>query len=333
MSQKPDLLVSEPPTRLRAASWSPADYEVAIVGAGTMGHAFALTFLGSGVRVALNDIRSAALDGVGARVIDGLRSWLGEDAVADAQSRLRVEEELANAVGNADVIIEAIVEDSKAKQDLFAELDRVTRKDAVLCTNTSALPVAQVTASVTRAERALGTHWFNPPHLIPAVEVIRTPRTSDEAVAFVVDLLETIGKVPVVVPDVPGFIANRLQMALAKEAILCVAEGLASAEQLDRLFINSIGFRLAAAGPLAIADFAGLDVYLSVFRTLAADSERFEPPDALRVLAEGGHVGVKSGAGFVSHDDPQAELGLRDRRLLALSRLRATAEWGEDDPG
>jgi 3-hydroxyacyl-CoA dehydrogenase len=188
-------------------------------------------------------------------------------------------------------------------------------------------------AQVERQDRALGTHWFNPPHLVPAVEVIRGPATSEETVRRVFRTLTALGKQPVEVADIPGFLANRLQMALAREAILCLSEGVATAEDIDRLFSNSIGFRLAAAGPLGIADFAGLDVYLEVFKTLTRGvSDRFQAPALLEELVAQGKLGTKTGSGFLNYSDGRGQLpALRDRRLLALAQLKASSAWGAED--
>jgi 3-hydroxybutyryl-CoA dehydrogenase len=165
--------------------------------------------------------------------------------------------------------------------------------------------------------------------------VIRGPGTSDATIEYLFRLLTSLGKLPVEVKDTPGFLANRLQMALAREAMLCIADGLASAEDIDRLFTHSIGFRLVAAGPLAIADFGGLDVYLRVFDTLAQDiPERFEPPDVLKELVGEGRLGAKTGRGFLEYGagTPSA-VQTRDRRLLQLSRLLASPEWAADEGG
>jgi 3-hydroxyacyl-CoA dehydrogenase len=164
---------------------------------------------------------------------------------------------------------------------------------------------------------------------VPAVEVIRGPATSDDTVSRIFEVLRQLGKEPVEVSDSPGFLANRLQMALAREAILCLEEGVATAEDIDRLFSSSIGFRLAAAGPLAIADFAGLDVYLEVFETLTDGvSERFQPPALLRELVRDGQLGTKTGNGFMRYDDGRAGIvALRDQRLLELSRLKLSDRW------
>jgi 3-hydroxybutyryl-CoA dehydrogenase len=294
-----------------------------------MGPAFAAVFALGGYRVSLTDVEAPVLDTALERADATALGWRGADAARLVRSRVQVESDLLAAAEDAEIVLEAVSEDIETKQRLFAHLDAELAPSTILCSNTSALPISEVMAHVERGARALGTHWFNPPHLVPAVEVIRGPKTSEEVVARVVGILRELGKEPVEVTDTPGFLANRLQMALAKEAMLCLAEGVATADDIDRLFANSIGFRLAAAGPLAIADFAGLDVYEQVLETLAHGvSERFEPPQLLRSHVRRGRLGAKTGGGFLDFGERVSELiALRDQRLLALSRLRDSDEW------
>ena len=304
-------------------------HDVAVIGAGTMGSMLAMVFAAGGHSVALTDTDSDVLSRSRRRISDAASTWLeGRDVAAD----ITLQPDLERAALHAKFVIEAATEDLETKQRLFADLERFAPPDAILCSNTSALPIRQVTALVKNRERVAGTHWFNPPHLIPAVEVIRGLHTSDETVTCLMEWLTGLGKVPVEVKDVPGFLANRLQMALVKEAMLCVSDGVASAEDIDRLFTHSIGFRLAAAGPLAVADFAGLPIYNRVFETLAEEfSDRFEAPSILTQLVAEGRTGTASGAGFLEYGDRSAALvEARDRRLLALARLQASSDWNGD---
>jgi 3-hydroxybutyryl-CoA dehydrogenase len=297
-----------------------------------MGAAFAAVFSVAGYRTSLVEIDEAVIATGLERAEEIAVSWRGPDAASLVRDHLGAFSDLALGVADAELVIEAATEDLGLKQALFGRLDDLCSPTAVLCSNTSALPISQVMAQVERQDRVLGTHWFNPPHLVPAVEVIRGPATSDKTIRRVFETLRELGKEPVEVTDSPGFLANRLQMALAKEAMLCLEEGVASAEDIDRLFSSSIGFRLAAVGPLGIADFAGLDVYLEVFETLAGGvSDRFSPPALLRELVGRGELGAKTGSGFLRYDDGRAGLvAQRDQRLLELSRLKASDRWDGD---
>jgi 3-hydroxyacyl-CoA dehydrogenase len=305
------------------------EHDVAVVGAGTMGSMLAMVFAAGGHAVALTDTDDDVLADSLPRISEAADVWLTSQHVV---ARITPQPELEPAVRHARFVIEAATEDLRMKQQLFADLERFAPRDAILCSNTSALPIREVTALVDKQERVAGTHWFNPPHLVPAVEVIRGPRTSDATVTSLMEWLKGLDKVPVEVKDVPGFLANRLQMALVKEAMLCVSDGVATAEDVDRLFTHSIGFRLAAAGPLAVADFAGLPIYSRVFDTLAEEfSERFEAPSILTELVAEGRTGTASGAGFLEYGDRSAALvEARDRRLLALARLQASSDWNGD---
>lgn len=308
---------------------------VAIVGAGTMGSGLATVFAANGHPVTLLDVAHDALAKGLQRAELSIRLWLGEDEAADVLSLIDCQTDLESAVRHVDLVIEAVTEDLQTKQTLFERLDRLVAPSALLCSNSSSLPLAEVMARVERCERVMGTHWFNPPYLIPAVEVVRGRDTSDATIDRVITILKALGKVPVEVKDMPGFLANRLQMALVKEAMLCIEEGVASPADIDKLVTQSIGLRLVIAGPLAVADLSGLDVYLKIFETLAGGvSERFEPPKVLKDLIAQGKLGVKTEAGFFDYKGSSAaSLEVRDRRLLALSQLRASDSWEKQESG
>jgi 3-hydroxybutyryl-CoA dehydrogenase len=209
--------------------------------------------------------------------------------------------DLRSAVTEADVVVEAVAEQLTAKQDLFAQVDALN-PDALLATNTSVLPVSQIAARASRPGRIVGTHWWNPPGLIPVVEVVRGQRTSDETMDRAEDLLRSLGKTPVRVErDVPGFVGNRLQHALWREAIALVAEGVCDAQTVDLVVRNTIGLRLAAMGPLENADYVGLDLTLAIHEavlpSLNADPG---PSPLLHELVAAGRLGARTGSGFGS---------------------------------
>ena len=227
------------------------------------------------------------------------------DASARAAARLPGEAtahpDLRSAVAGADVVVEAVAEQLTAKQDLFAQVDALN-PDALLATNTSVLPVSQIAARASHPGRIVGTHWWNPPGLIPVVEVVRGQRTSDETMDRAEDLLRSLGKTPVRVErDVPGFVGNRLQHALWREAIALVAEGVCDAQTVDLVVRNTIGLRLAAMGPLENADYVGLDLTLAIHEavlpSLNADPS---PSPLLRELVAAGRLGARTGSGFGS---------------------------------
>jgi 3-hydroxybutyryl-CoA dehydrogenase len=258
---------------------------VAVLGTGLMGTGIAGVAAGHGHRLRLFDADPDASARAAA-------NWPGQ---ATAHQDLRA------AVADADVVVEAVAEQLPAKQELFAQVD-AANPDALLATNTSVLPVSQIAARVSRPGRLVGTHWWNPPGLIPVVEVVRGRDTSDETMDRAESLLRSLGKLPVRVErDVPGFVGNRLQHALWREAIALVADGVCDAGTVDLVVRNTIGLRLAAMGPLENADYVGLDLTLAIHEavlpSLNADPG---PSPLLRELAGAGRLGARTGAGFFS---------------------------------
>lgn len=257
----------------------------AVLGTGLMGTGIAEVLAGHGHQVRLFDADPDASARAAARL----------PGAATAHADLR------SAVAGADVVVEAVAEQLTAKQDLFARVDALN-PDALLATNTSVLPVSQIAARAGHPGRIVGTHWWNPPGLIPVVEVVRGQRTSDETMDRAEDLLRSLGKTPVRVErDVPGFVGNRLQHALWREAIALVAEGVCDAQTVDLVVRNTIGLRLAAMGPLENADYVGLDLTLAIHEavlpSLNADPG---PSPLLRELVAAGRLGARTGSGFGS---------------------------------
>jgi 3-hydroxybutyryl-CoA dehydrogenase len=203
-------------------------------------------------------------------------------------------------VRDADYVVEAIVEDLPLKQKLFAEIERHVRPDTILASNTSVIPITSIMEGLKARERALGTHWWNPPFLVPLVEVIETQWTSPETVAWTMELHRIAGKKPAhVKKDVPGFIGNRLQHALWREAIALVENGICDAATVDAVIKASFGRRLAVLGPLENADLVGTDLTLAIHNTVlpAIDSRPSSSPYLQKLVADG-KLGFKSGEGF-----------------------------------
>ena len=257
----------------------------AVLGTGLMGTGIAEVLAGHGHQVRLFDADPDA----------------SARAAASLPDEATAHPDLRSAVAGADVVVEAVAEQLTAKQDLFAQVDALN-PDALLATNTSVLPVSQIAARASHPGRIVGTHWWNPPGLIPVVEVVRGQRTSDETMDQAENLLRSLGKTPVRVErDVPGFVGNRLQHALWREAIALVAEGVCDAQTVDLVVRNTIGLRLAAMGPLENADYVGLDLTLAIHEavlpSLNADPG---PSPLLRELAAAGRLGARTGSGFGS---------------------------------
>jgi 3-hydroxybutyryl-CoA dehydrogenase len=233
---------------------------------------------------------------------------------------------IEDAVAAADYIAEAVPEDPGIKASILRRISAAAPAAALIGTNTSAIPIGELALSVAGPERFLGVHWMNPAPFIPGVELIPGPDTDPAVLDLAEALIRGLGKTPARVADTPGFVANRLQFALYKEAVQIVDEGVATPEQIDAVVSNTFGFRLALFGPFAIGDMAGLDVYASSFRTLEkAYGQRFAAPQALIATVNDGNLGLKSGQGFLDIDpvDRPALLAYRDNAYARLSQLRA----------
>ncbi|HEX3289938.1 MAG TPA: 3-hydroxyacyl-CoA dehydrogenase family protein [Gaiella sp.] len=303
---------------------------VAIVGAGTMGIGISHVFASSGIATALVDAAPELSEAALERSL-GLLDRLEADgnvehgALETAERHLRAAASVEDAVRGADLVVEAVVERADVKVGVYAAIEAAALDDAVVATNTSSIPITELAARLRRPERFLGVHWFVPPLLVPCVEVIRTATTADDVVERVVAALARLGKTPVVVGDGPGFVANRIQFAMFREATRIVEEGLAAPEQVDEVVRSSFGFRLPFFGPFTIADMAGLDVYADIFDTLEGTlGDGFAAPRILRERVDRGDLGVKTGRGFLELSRARADelIDRRDRAYVALARLR-----------
>jgi 3-hydroxybutyryl-CoA dehydrogenase len=274
-----------------------AKARIAVIGAGLMGHGIAQVFAVAGHDVTITDATPALLNTVRDRIVGNLRE-LGEDDGAAA--RVRPINDLAETVRGADYVVEAVSEDLALKQKLFADIEPNVRADTILASNTSVIPITSIMQGLAVRERALGTHWWNPPFLVPLVEVIETQWTSPDTVARTMQLHEAANKKPAhVKKDVPGFIGNRLQHALWREAISLVENGICDAETVDAVIKASFGRRLPVLGPLENADLVGTDLTLAIHKTVlpSIDSRPRPSPYLERLVAEG-KLGFKSGEGF-----------------------------------
>jgi len=282
---------------------TPFSPRIAVIGAGTMGRGIAHVAALSGHRVALHDALPGAVEKARAQIEADLATGIQKGKITDADraralDHLRLEPALGDAVRDADLVVEAIVEDLDKKRTLFAGLDRTAPEGAVLATNTSSLPVGLIAASTRRPERVIGMHFFNPVHIMKLVEVVVHPGTSDDARERVLETARRMGKTPIVVKDSPGFATSRLGLVIGLEAIRMVEQGVASAEDIDKAMTLGYGYPM---GPLRLGDLVGLDVRLHIAEYLSKHLDpgaHFEPPALLRKMVAEGKLGKKSGRGF-----------------------------------
>ena len=294
--------------------------KIAVIGAGLMGHGIAQVFALAGHDVTIYDSFEKTLATAKDRILANLKD-LGDDV--RAVERVTPVADLGQAVHAADYVVEAVLEDLPLKQKLFAEIEPHVRPDTILASNTSVIPITDIMQGLERRERALGTHWWNPPFLVPLVEVIETQWTKPEAVAFTMKLHADAGKKPAhVKKDVPGFIGNRLQHALWREAVSLVENGICDAETVDTVIKAAFGRRLAVLGPLENADMVGTDLTLAIHKTVlpAIDSRPGPSPYLERLVAEG-KLGFKSGEGFRTWT-PEQQQALRAKVVAHLKEAR-----------
>jgi 3-hydroxybutyryl-CoA dehydrogenase len=298
-----------------------AKARIAVIGAGLMGHGIAQVFALAGHDVTIYDSFAKTLATAKDRIRANLKN-LGDDQ--SAVDRVTPVAGLDAAMREADYVVEAVLEDLPLKQKLFDEIENHVRPDTVLASNTSVIPITQIMQGLKRRERALGTHWWNPPFLVPLVEVIETQWTDAKVVDFTMRLHAAAGKKPAhVKKDVPGFIGNRLQHALWREAISLVEHGVCDAETVDSVIKAAFGRRLPVLGPLENADMVGTDLTLAIHKQVLGDLDsRPGPSPYLEGLVKDGKLGFKSGEGFRKWS-PEQQTALRMKVLQHLMAARA----------
>ncbi len=295
-----------------------------------MGHGIAQTFAAAGHLVRCYDEDPAARAAMPERVRTNLMSFscaglLPPRDIEPILGRIVCCQTEAAAIADVTMVTEAVKEDLTVKQELLARVEALVPEGTILASNSSTFPISQSGARLRRPEHALVTHWFNPPHLVPLVEVVPGPRTDEPTASTTIELLRGIGKQPLRLrKELPGFLVNRIQVAVMREVWDLVEQGVAGPEEIDEAVRSSIGFRLAAVGPLEVHDFGGLDIQTTVYRNLAPQIRSdTEVPTFVRTLVAQGHLGAKTGRGF--HDYPPERLVQRCQRrdglFLALLKL------------
>ena len=302
---------------------------IAVIGAGLMGHSIAQEFAVSGYRVSLNDMSEERLDHARERIRQNLEMLGRSDEWDGVASRITFTGDLRTAVEGADLVIEAITENLDIKRELFAELESICRADTILASNTSTFMPSQLAEATQNPGRVIVMHYFNPPHIVPLVEVVGGRDTSPETVGTVRDLLISQGKKPVVLEkEVLGFIGNRLQAALLRECFALVENGVVRPEDIDTVVTTSFGRRLGVAGVFEVFDAAGADVWHAICEQLMPDiASSTEVPPAIARMSESGDFGLKTGRGVYEWPD-EAAIDLRRRIARAVEEI---GRWNDGE--
>jgi len=293
--------------------------KIVVVGAGTMGNGIAHVFAQNGYDVRLVDVSDAALQRGMQTIEKNLARMLAKGSITEADqtatlARLTTHSAIDSSLSDADLVVEAATERVELKLDIFRTLDELVSPEAILASNTSSISIAQIAAATRYPKRVIGMHFMNPVPVMKLVEIIKGYNTSDEVAKRVHDLSVALGKIPVLVHDYPGFVANRILMPMINEAIQSLFEGVAGVEEIDQVMKLGMAHPM---GPLQLADFIGLDVCLAILRVLqnGLGQPKYAPCPLLVNMVTAGHLGVKSGSGFYEYTPGSKETRVAARFL------------------
>lgn len=300
--------------------------KIGVAGGGTMGSGIAQIFAQNGYDVVVTDIAEKYLDNTRRIILLNQKTLIEEGLLTEQEA----EESLKHisystdksVFSDADIIVEAIIEKMDIKQDYWKEVEGIARKDCIFATNTSGLSINKICAKIEHKERFIGMHWWNPPHIIPLIELVKADETTDETVQLLKKLVDRIGKESVVVlKDANGFIGNRIQFAVYREALKIVEEGIATVEDVDKAMKYGPGFRYPVLGPFETADLGGLDTFYYISSYLFNElSDEKKPTKLQQLLMDDGMLGVKSGRGWYDYSNGKGEeaMSRRDKNFFKM---------------
>jgi len=313
---------------------------IAVVGAGTMGHGIGLAFALGSYHVTLQDRSEEILERGITQVKNDLETFaecgiISRDVIQRTLANIATTTDLKEAVKDADFVAEAVNEDVEIKKTVFSNLDMYCPERTILASNTSSLRLRDFTSQCKRKDKILIAHWVNPPHIAPVVEVVHCEGTSVETIEVVCSLLKRAGKTPVrITKEIPGLVHNRIQAGMIREVWTLWEQGIASAEDIDLVVQGGFGLRLAANGPLATCDLGGLDIWYATEQQLFREiSDAHEPPERFGAMVKAGDLGVKTGKGFFNYQNSsfsKEQIKERDRMLINLLKARGDTCLGCD---
>jgi len=303
---------------------------VSIIGAGLMGHGIAQTCAQANCNVKLYDIKSEILENALKRIRSNLK-LLAEERIIKHQdidnvlSNINIVNKLEECVKETDLVIEAVPEDLKLKRKVFSEVEKYCPEDTILATTTSVISIGDISEAVEKPERMVGTHWMNPPFILPLVEIIRGPQTSNSTVERIKEFLENkCKKKTIVCRDSPGFLVNRMAAAVLAEASKLVESGVTNIEDIDKTWTEHLGLIYLLFGPFRNLDYIGLDIiyFASIYLSNALKDERFKPPNWLLNKVKKGQLGIKTGKGIYKYEKTFEEMyNQRIRSIIKILRI------------
>jgi 3-hydroxybutyryl-CoA dehydrogenase len=300
---------------------------MAVIGAGLMGHNIVLAYAFAGFQVILNDLSQSILKNASERIKSNLgilarNDLIAKESIKSVLERITTNCNLEKTVGNADFVTEAVAEDVNVKRKLYNKIDQLSPNHTIFASNTSSLLLSQFGSETKRKDKLIITHWFNPSHIVPVVEVVKGEKTSEQTVNLTYAILKKAGKIPIkIYKEIPGFIVNRVGTVAFCEVCSLLEQGIASPEDIDLAIKGSFGFRLACLGPLEICDLGGIDLHYKAIKNILKTTYRSaEVPSVIQEMVKNGDLGLKTGKGFYNYDNKNDKKVIegRDRRFLQL---------------